>query len=125
MRKVLTYGILLSLFLGLRPAWAQNESADNVRHLTRGLLWTGYRNIGTQGGVIGDAGTQSAAPLSYPGSSMAMSINTAAPDYADYWGIKEGYTRQNQLLEAQNAGTGSGVWVLARAGDTYMTSYIS
>ncbi|MCZ6635242.1 MAG: hypothetical protein O7G87_17725, partial [bacterium] len=116
MRKLMKIGTVLTLVALAWPSQqvcAQNESVDNVRQLTRGLLWAGYRNLGTQGGILGVGSTLSAAPLSYPGASMSMRIGVAGPDYAEYWGIKDGYNQRAQTLESQNVGTANGVWVLA------------
>ena len=71
--------------------WQSGEvyalSQTNIRQLTRGLVWTGFRNLGTQGGVYNRTDSRSACRMTYPGQGLGLMLNVAGPDYLEYWGI--------------------------------------
>ena len=98
-------------------------NTKNLRWLDRGLLWTGFRNQGTQGGVLGRYDSRSAPRMAYPGMGGGAILNLAGPDYLEYWGMKPGMGYLEHKYEGQNLSGGEGVWVLTKVGDTYGVSY--
>lgn len=111
--------VLAALTLDVR---AQLNVA-NLRQLDRGLLWTGFRNQGTQGKVLAQYSSRTANGLTYPGMGSGMMLNADGPDYREYWGLKPGFGYRETKDEGQNTSGGESVWVLARTGDQYMVSY--
>ena len=49
-------------------------NTKNLRWLDRGLLWTGFRNQGTQGGVLGRYDSRSTARMAYPGMGAGAAL---------------------------------------------------
>ena len=115
--------VLLCTALLWQPGESFALSTGNIRQLTRGLLWAGYRNNGTQGRVLSRTDSRSATSLAYPGAGTAIMLNMAGPDYIEYWGIKAGYSWWDQKQEAQNVSAGDGVWVMTKVGSDYGVSY--
>ncbi len=96
---------------------------QNMRQLTRGQLWTGFRNEGTQGGVWDDRSSRGAPRLTYPGMGNGLMLNMAGADYIEYFGTKNGFSWAEQKQEAQNLSGGEGIWVLTNVGGEYGVSY--
>ena len=85
--------------------WAFNAyslDTQNLRQLTRGQLWTGFRNEGTQGGVWDDRSSRGAPRLTYPGMGNGLMLNMAGADYIEYFGKTNGFSWAEQKNEAQN-----------------------
>jgi hypothetical protein len=122
-RKLLV--ALAALFLAVM-GWSTTSyalNAENLRQLTRGQLWTGFRNEGTQGGVWDDRASRAAPRLTYPGMGNGIMLNQAGADYKDYFGIKAGFSWAQQKTEAQNMSGGEGIWVLTNVDGEYGVSY--
>ncbi len=95
----------------------------NLRQLTRSLIWSGFRNQGTQGGAYTRTDGRSATRLTYPGIGTGVMLNLAGPDYIEYWGIKT-TDWQDQKQEGQSTSVGESVWVLTKTPDgKYGASY--
>jgi len=126
LRKGWVAGACVLLVLGAL-VWSSADvnalSTTNLRQLTRGLLWWGFRNQGTQGGVYSRTDSRSACRLSYPGMGCCMMLNMAGPDYIPYFGVKAGYSWWNQKQEAMNLSGGGSIWVLTKVGGTPGVSY--
>lgn len=88
----------------------------NLRQMTRNQIWSGFRNEGTQGGVITRNDSRSATRLTYPGIGTGIMLNLAGPDYIEYWGIKT-TDWQHQKQEGQSTSVGESVWVLTQTPD--------
>ncbi|MYC16717.1 MAG: hypothetical protein F4Y39_23565 [Gemmatimonadetes bacterium] len=120
-RKFLAAVLILIVF-----GWAFNVyslDTQNLRQLTRGQLWTGFRNEGTQGGVWDDRSSRGAPRLTYPGMGNGLMLNMAGADYIEYFGKKNGFSWAEQKNEAQNLSGGEGIWVLTNVGGEYGVSY--
>lgn len=122
-RKLLVAFAALFLVFMVWPTPSHALDAENMRQLTRGLLWTGFRNEGTQGGVWDDRASRAAPRLTYPGMGNGLMLNQAGADYKDYFGIKAGFSWAQQKTEAQNMSGGEGIWVLTHVDGEYGVSY--
>ncbi|MDE2829741.1 MAG: hypothetical protein OXN20_06460, partial [Gemmatimonadota bacterium] len=120
-RKFFAAVLILIVF-----GWAFNVyslDTQNMRQLTRGQLWTGFRNEGTQGGVWDDRSSRGAPRLTYPGMGNGLMLNMAGADYIEYFGKKDGFSWAEQKQEAQNLSGGEGIWVLTNVSGEYGVSY--
>ncbi|MGA1195869.1 MAG: hypothetical protein ACO36I_05135 [Candidatus Latescibacterota bacterium] len=122
-RKLLVALATLFLAVMLWPTVSQALDAENMRQLTRGQLWTGFRNEGTQGGVWDDRASRAAPRLTYPGMGNGFMLAQAGFDYKEYFGSKAGYSFPEQKNEAQNLSGGEGIWGLTNAGGEYNVAY--
>ena len=112
-----TCALLILVALVWTSADVHALATTNLRQLTRGLLWNGFRNEGTQGGIYALTASRSACRNTYPGMACGMMLNMAGPDFIEYYGIKAGYSWQDQKQESQNTSAGESVVVLTRAPD--------
>ena len=100
--RFLLAGVLMATML--IPALAQQPELQ--RHLTRGKLWSTFRNTGTQG-LVDDSRLGNDAGLMYPGWGISER------DFTEYWvaGLDADH--------AYHTSQGEGFWILSKDNDTY------
>jgi hypothetical protein len=121
--RTATLCLLLAAALVGQVADVSALDVGNVRQLSRGLMWTGFRNQGTQGGVYTRTDGRTAFRLTYPGLACGLMLNQAGPDFLEFWSIKTA-DWQDQKQESQNTSVGESVWVLTKTpAGAYGVSY--
>jgi hypothetical protein len=120
------YLTLFSLFLS-SLLFAQADMVDGYspRNLTRGKMWSTYRNNGLDGGGNrGESNSHSQESLTYPGN-----MSRVGPDFVEYFLDIEAYINNDpNVLEMKRvtlaqSSRGQGVWILAvdDLGDTLVS----
>ncbi len=109
--------IFILLWLLFTTLFAQADMIDGYapRNLTRGKMWSTYRNNGMDGGGNrGESNSHSQESLTYPGN-----MSRVGPDFVEYFLDIEAYINNDpNVLEMPRAtipqsSRGQGVWILA------------
>ena len=106
---------------------AQADMIDGYspRNLTRGKMWSTYRNNGLDGGGNrGESNSHSQESLSYPGN-----MSRVGPDFVEYFMDVEAYINNDpnvvemKRVTLAQCSRGQGVWILAidETGDTLVS----
>jgi hypothetical protein len=88
-----------------------NADAQNARHLTRGQLWSSFRENGTAGNDRQDccgSGYTGFIGMQYPGSDAAAD----GGDFREYWGDLGSFV--TAMHRQNNTSRGEGVWVVTK-----------